>query len=361
MDYYRVDQALQAVIDATLALSNAQKGRIKQACEGVLLARSSQMSWVARRLRQTTHKDSRIQWLSRLLKTPYLRQEWVYAPFVKRILKQHKPESLHVLMDRTAFSVRDTDLVSFSLNFRKRAIPIGWEFMPHGMSGYDIQTSLIKRCYPLLPAGIPVIFHGDNEFGGVRLMQYLRDLGWDFIVGQSSQNYYRSYPNGNWQAFGDLAVTKTDSAYLQDVEVTKKYGYGLVNAFAFYKPRFGKKRRKQDIIYCATSLPITPALRRIGHRRWGVECQFRDMKSSGWRVQDCDLSHPKRREALVNILNICYLWATCLGRWLCKTSQRQLVDAKSKRHLSLFRIGWDWLVNQYSTQRSCPVLLTLYQ
>jgi len=145
------------------------------------------------------------------------------------------------------------------------------------------------------------------------------------------------------------------------VEVTKKYGYGLVNIFAFYKPRFGKNRRKQDIIHCATSLPTAPTLRCTGHRRWGVECQFRDMKSSGWNVQDCDLTHPKRREGLVNVLNLCYLWTTCLGRWLCKTSQRNLVDSKSKRHLSLFRIGWDWLVNQFRTGRECPALLRLYQ
>lgn len=361
MNYYGFENALQAVIDASMLLSSSQKRRIKEACAGVLLARSSELSWIARRLPQATNKDSRIKWLSRLLESDYMRQEYVYAPLVKQMLKQHKPSCLHLLMDRTAYSVHDTDLLSLSLNFRSRAIPIGWEFMPHGMSGYDIQTRLIKRCYPLLPPHIPVVFHGDNEFGGVRLMQYLRHLNWEFIVGQSSKNYYRSYPNGDWQTFGDLTVTQTQARYLKDVEVTKTHGYGLLNAFAFYKPRFGKKKRKQDIIYCATSLPIAPTLRRIGHRRWGVECQFRDMKSSGWQMQDCQISHPKRREGLLNILNVCYLWATGLGRWLCKTSQRHLVDAKPKRHLSLFRIGWDWLVNQYTTGRICPVLLTLYQ
>lgn len=361
MNYYRFEKALQAVIEDSMQLSSGQKRRIKEICEGVLLARSSQLSWIARRLPQATNKDSRIQWLRRLLKTEYMSQEFVYAPFVKKILECHKPSRLHVLMDRTVFSVHDTDLVSLSLNFRKRSIPIGWKFMPHGMSGYELQTNLIERCYPLLPPDIPVVFHGDNEFGGVRLMQYLRDLGWDFIVGQSSKNYHRSYPHGKWQTFGDLRVTKTQSVYLEDVEVTQKYAYGLVNAFAFYKPRFGKRRRKQDIIYCATSLPITPTIRRVGHRRWGVKCQFRDMKSSGWNIQNCDLTHPKQREGLLNVLNICYLWATSLGRWLCKTSQRNLVDSKSTRHLSLFRLGWDWLVNQYSTGRNCLALLTLYQ
>jgi hypothetical protein len=361
MDYYRFENALQAVIDASISLSSSQKGRIKQACEAVLLAGSSEISWIARWLPQTTSKDSRNQWLSRLLKTRYLCQEFVYEPFVKKLLKHHNPAQLHVLMDRTPFVVQDTDLVSISLNFRKRAIALGWEFMPHGMSGYDLQTRLIERCYGLLPSHIPIIFHGDCEFGSVRLMQYLQDLDWDFMVGQSSKNYYRSYPHGDWQTFGDLAVTKTRSIYLEDVEVTKTYGYGLVNIFAFYKPRFGKKRRKQDIIYCATSLPTAPTLRCTGHRRWGVECQFRDMKSSGWNVQNCHISDPKHREGLLTLLNMSYLWATSIGRWLCKTSQRRLVDAKSKRHLSLFRIGWDWLVNQYRTERQCPALLRLYQ
>ena len=63
-------------------------------------------------------------------------------------------------------------------------------------------------------------------------------------------------------------MSKKRSVYLANVEVTKEYGYGLLNIFAFYKPRFGKKHRKQDIIYCATSLPIAPTLRRTGQCRW---------------------------------------------------------------------------------------------
>lgn len=361
MDYYRVQEALQAVISETIPLSVAQRQRIVQVCEAVLLARSSQLSWLARRIVHPSNKDSRIQWLRRVLTTDYLHQDYVYGAFVKHVLKQSDLSQLHVLMDRTTFSAHETDLVSISFNFRKRAIPIAWTFMEHGMSDFELQKNLIDRCCSLMPELTSVVFHGDNEFGGVELMRYVRDLGWDFILGQSSKNYYRSYPSGTWQAFSTLPVSRTQAVYIEQVEVTKKHQYGLVNIFGFYKPRFGKKHRKQNIIYCATSLPITPSLRRIGHRRWGVECQFQDMKSSGWNLQNCDISHPKRREGLLNILNLCYLWTTCLGRWLCKTSQRHLVDAKPNRRLSLFRMGWDWLVNQYSTERQCPALLTLYQ
>ena len=361
MDYYRVREALQAVINETIPLSKAQRWRIGQICEAVLLARSSQISWLARRIVSRSHKDSRIQWLSRVLTRDYLHQDYVYGAFVKSVLQRSRIGQLHVMMDRTVFSIHDIDLVSISFNFRKRAIPIAWTFMAHGMSDFELQRELIKRCCGLLPAQTQVVFHGDNEFGSVDMMQYLRHLGWDFIVGQSSKNYYRSYPKGSWQLFGDLPVSKTRSAYKAQVEVTKAHQFGLVNIFGFHKPRFGKKHRKQNIIYCATSLPIAPTLRRVGHRRWGVECQFKDMKTSGWNIQNCDISHPQRREGLLNSLNLCYLWATCLGRWLCKASQRHLVDAKPDRRLSLFRIGWDWLVNQYVTEQHCPALLTLYQ
>jgi hypothetical protein len=326
----------------------------------VILAGSSQVSWIARQLAQTSQQDSRIQWLRRLLSSAYLCQEWVYAPFVHQLLEHYQPNVAHLLMDRTVFSVHETDLVSLSLYFRKRALPLGWVFMAHGMSDYALQVQLIERCYSVLPPQLSVIFHGDNEFGSVGLMQFIRHLGWDFIVGQSSKNYYRVYPHGDWQLFGDLTVTQSQAVYLHGIEVTKEYGYGLLNAFGFYRPRFGKKGRKQDILYCVTSLPITPTLRRVGQLRWGVECQFRDMKSSGWHLPESHLKDPKQREGLLVLLNLCYLWTTCLGRWLCKTSQRSHVDAKPTRHLSLFRLGWDWLVHQYRTERECPVLLRLY-
>lgn len=144
--------------------------------------------------------------------------------------------------------------------------------------------------------------------------------------------------------------------------MTKDYGYGPLNVFAFYQPRFkGRGERTRDIGYYATTLPITPALRRQGHQRWGIEGGFKDFKSAGWQVHESALRDAKRREGLMVILSLAYVWATGIGRWLCKVGKRQLVDSKQQRHLSLFRIGWDWLVHQYVMDLSCPALLTLYQ
>lgn len=356
-----MEECLQVLFEEIIPLSQAQNRHIREICVGVLLAGSSQLPRIARWLKHDSQQDSRIQWLRRLLEAKYMTQEYVYLPFVKQVLAGHHSSHLHVIMDRTPLSDKETDLLVLSVKFRNRAIPIGWQFMNHGMSGYEMQRTLIERCYPCLPPDIPVIFHGDCEFGSVNLMKYLRELRWDFIVGQSSKNYYRPSPTGNWHRLDTLPVTKKKAVYLQQIDMTKKHGYGALNLFAFYQPRFSNRKRKHNINYCATTLPITPPIRRIGANRWGIECSFKDFKSAGWQLQLSSLTHEKRREGLFIVLSLTYLWATCLGRWLCKTGQRCQVDSKSKHHLSLFRIGWDWLVHQYSRGLPCPTLLTLYQ
>ena len=361
MDYYGVEKSLQVLFERHIPLSRSQLRRLGDLCAGVLLAESPNLTKVARRLKRSGKQDSRVRWIKRLLGAKWMRQEHVYEPLVRQALNGHHARQFHVVMDRTDIVDHQTDLLSVTLNFRKRSIPLVWQFMPVGMSGYDRQAPLVKRAHRLLPKGIPVIFHGDNEFGGVQLMKLIRRLGWDFIVGQSKKNYYRPCSNGKADVLENLPVTKSKAVYLSHIELTKTHWYGPLNLFAFYKPAYSRRRRKRDVRYCATSLPIAPTIRRVGRRRWGIECCFKDFKSSGWDIEKTCLTAQNRQEGLMTVLSIAYLWATCLGRWLCKTSRRSQVDSRPKRNLSLFRIGWDWLVYQYRNDLPCPTLLTLYQ
>jgi len=360
MDYYGVEKSLQVLFERHICLSEAQIKRIRKACMGVLLAGSSQMTRIARWLKGAKQQDSRVQWLRRLLSTPYVQHEYVYKPLVKQAIQTHQHHRLHLIMDRSALNSGGTDLLSLSLYFRKRAVPLIWECMPHGMSGLDRQRRLIDRVQGILPESSTIIFHGDNEFGGVGLMKYVRRLGWDFMLGQSQSHCYRPHPDMGWKRLATLPVKRTRPLYLKDIELTKTHAYGGLNLLAFYQPRFKDDRRQRDIAYCATTLPITPALKPTGRRRWGIEPGFKDLKSSGWNLQLGQIPHQKRLDGLVTLLNTAYLWATCLGRWLCKSGRRAEVDAKTHRHLSLFRLGWDWLVQRYRQGEKCPTLLRLY-
>jgi Transposase DDE domain len=359
--YYDVaEKSLQAVFTQIIPLSHAQLGRVSELAVALILAGETSLSKIARQLAHNSDQDSRIRWIKRLLEAPFMTQAYLYQPWIKHLLQTHPVETLHLVSDRTDLIDHAIDLVSINLNFRKHALPIVWELCPTGMTSAETQISLLTRCKPLIPAERRVVFHGDNEFGSVAVMQWLRQQQWDFIVGQAAKHYYRPIPAQGVQQLGDLPVTPSQPVYRQNVELTKAHWFGPVNLFAFYQPVYHRNRRKQDIRYYATSLPIAPTVRRLGKRRWGIECFHKDIKSAGWQLPLSQIRHPQRLEGLLITLNLVYTWLTCLGRWLCKTSQRTCVDSHPHRHLSLFRLGWDWLVHVIRRQALCPDLSILY-
>jgi hypothetical protein len=359
MDYYGVEESLQVFLSKKLPLSPSQGGRISEACLAVMLAGSSHLSQVAKWLGHETQQRSRERWLRRLLDAPFMRQEFVYTPLVQELLASHPVSRLHLLMDRSSVVAGKTDLLSLSLLYRKRALPLVWDLMPTGMSGYEHQVALIERCQAVLPPAQEIIFHGDNEFGGIPLLICLRQLGWEALLGQNGKNCFHQGDH-KWQALNTLAVQRNRNLYLPAVYLTKDHDYGKVNLVAFYHPRFKNQRRQSDIRYLASTLPITPHLLVTGKARWGIECQFKDFNSAGWHVNSTDIRDHQRLEALLNLLSVAYLWATCLGRWLCKAGKRYLVDGHGQRGLSYFRIGWDWIVHQFRVHGTVPVLSRLY-
>jgi len=360
MQYDTTENSLQAVFQRLIPLSPAQLSRLRTLAIAVMLAGETHLTKIARQIPTPTQQDTRKRWIQRLLDAPFMTQTYVYEPYIQSILHTYNAPQLHLTMDRTDIRHHDLDLLSVNLSFRGRALPIVWELRATGMTSAETQKQLLSRCQRLIPAGRPVIFHGDNEFGSVALMRWLRQQGWDFIVGQAAKNYARSMTQQVPYQLDELPVTPTRAAYRSRVALTKAHWFGPVNVFAFYQPVYHRNRRKQDVRYYSTSLPLAPSIRRVGKRRWGVECFYKDLKSAGWQLPFSQIQAPQRLESLILTLNLVYTWAICVGRWLCKTSRRSIVDNKPKRHLSLFRLGWDWLVHCIRCQGFVPDISILY-
>ena len=156
-------------------------------------------------------------------------------------------------------------------------------------------------------------------------------------------------------------MTPRQACQVSKIELFAESLLGGINLLAFYAPHYTQTgERTREVCYLATSLPLTPGLCRLGRRRWGTEPFYRDYKSAGWQVTASQLKSPARQAGLLILLALAYLWSVCLGRWLCKTGQRRQVDSKATRHLSLFRIGWDWLLHLLRCDLPCPPLLRLY-
>jgi hypothetical protein len=290
-----------------------------------------------------------------------LTQEHLYQHFVRTLLQGITTPVWHLVIDRTPLWERELDLVTLSLNYRKRAIPLGWCLVQFGGAPLADYVDLLYRCYPLVPRSCHVIFHGDTEFGGAAMIRALVSFGWDFILAQKNTTCFRSSQQSDWHSLSELNVTPTRQVRVAHIELFKAHRVGGLNLLAFYQPHNTATCRKRDVCYLVTSLPLTPGVRRLGRRRWAIEPFHRDFKSAGWQITLSQLKHPTRKAGLLVICALVYAWTVCVGRWLCKTRRRRAIDAKAKRrHLSLFRLGWDWYLHRLRCGLPIPIISRLY-
>lgn len=360
MNYLSVEMSLQAAFVQAMPLSPAQTGRIAKVCNAILLAGEVPLTKIARFLKGDTQQDSRVRGIKRLLEADFLTQQRVYQPLLKQALGSFHAKPWHLVMDRTALW-EGVDLATISLNYHKRAMPLIWCCVPYGGAPEATYIQLLRQCVPLVPPDTPVIFQGDTEFGHSGMIRSLREIGWDFILAQPSHCVFRTSVKAEGTPLASLPVTAHHPCQVPQVELFSQQRLASINILAFYQPhRSPIHRDTGDICYLATSLPLTPSLRRLGRRRWGTEPFYRDYKSAGWQVTTSQLGSAQRQEGLLILLALNYLWTVCIGRWLCKTGQRRQVDSQPIRHLSLFRIGWDWLIHRLRSDLPIPPFLRLY-
>lgn len=359
--YDEIEKGLQAFLTNPCVVSASQLKRMVQLCAALVLASQCQLRLIARWVKRSGKQRDRIQWVRRCLDAAFLTPEYVYEPFVKHLLAQRYHLSVwHILIDRTHVEGWKEDVVMVSLYYRKRSLPLVWCSVPSGRTPSHVSLSLLKRVSALLPKGASVIFQGDCEFGNVAILEWVNEQGWDFIAAQTGQTHFRHRGSSTFQALSSLAVTPTRSQRLSHVFLSAQHDFGEINLYAFYQPHQNAGSRTREIQYLATSLPLSRLIRTLGKRRWGVECLFRDLKSSGWDIETSYVATAKRKSALLTLIALCYLWLTFIGRWLCKTRRRSLVDASAQRQLSLFQIGWDWLIHQWRCRQPCPHLSMVY-
>lgn len=74
-----------------------------------------------------------------------------------------------------------------------------------------------------------------------------------------------------------------------------------------------------------------------------IDETFRDDKSGGFQLEDCELSDPASVERLLLVMAVATLHLVTLGSYVVEHGQRPSVDGHWQRGLSYFQIGWRWL------------------
>jgi hypothetical protein len=74
-----------------------------------------------------------------------------------------------------------------------------------------------------------------------------------------------------------------------------------------------------------------------------IEEMYGDMKGHGFDLEATHLKDAARISRLFLGICIVFVWLITLGSWVVKRGYRHLVDHRSRRDKSCFRIGWDWI------------------
>jgi hypothetical protein len=302
---------------------------------GLFRAEHCSLHKVAKHLPLKTNKASKIQRLKRFLKNPGIVVGKIYTKIVKVMLEKWNGKSLELVMDRTEWGVFNLLLCGIAHN--KRVLPLGWRLLDHpGNSSFEEQKELLDSIRPLLPETCHVSLLGDGEFKSVELMEYALACGWDFHLGQSKSTWMK-FPSGKWKQLKSLKVSDGMPCYHQGVFLTEEHEFGPVNVIAYWD------REKERVRYVATSRRACRATLNWGKRRSWIEATFRDLKSGGFQLESSRITNPDRMNRLLLVMGVTYLWCYHAGRWVFKTGRRRQIDVGTKRNLSFFRMGLDWL------------------
>jgi hypothetical protein len=173
---------------------------------GIFLGRSVQLNNIAHKMPSRAKKLSTVKRFSHFLDNPAVRPRAWYDPFACWIIGSATARGqVHLITDSTriAFGFR---LVMVSLAYRRRSLPLVWmwERGTRGHSTGRSQVTLLTAVQGWLPPQVRVSVVGDCEFGRCSLIDYLRQMDWDYALRQFGSQTVWWQGNGRWQHVDSL-------------------------------------------------------------------------------------------------------------------------------------------------------------
>lgn len=321
---------------------------------GLCLSQSIHLKKIAAKLPFQVRQRSTVQRLSRFLQNKHFRVRRWYHDLAQQLLRQAATHGqVRLIIDSTKVGTRH-QLLMVALAYRKRALPIAWTWVKskRGHSGAHKQLALLRYIQELLPDEAQVMLVGDCEFGAVALLKQLDHWGWKYVLRQpSSIKVCVSAPK--WCSFIDLALARNKLIWYPHAIMTAEHLYHT-SLLAFWQPG------ESDPWLLATNVCTARKALRAYRRRMWIEEMFGDWKGHGVDLEKTRLRHIPRLSRLVFIVALLYLWLISRGAQTIKNSQRYLVDRKSRRDLSIFRIGLDMIDYLGACNRLLSIRLTPY-
>jgi hypothetical protein len=285
--------------------------------------------------------------LHRLLCNPRVGVRRWYHPLAQSLVERCSGGELRLVMDITKVGFNHR-LLTISLAYKRRTLPLVWS-VHRGRKGnisYKHQLALLEYVRQLVPSQAVVWVIADAGFEAVPLKQWLTAQRWHFVLRLPGKDKVRG-PGQPWIAVSQIPLAQGQTRPIGWVELTEKHAAG-----PFWLLLHWDKHEDEPWYLIADVADARLLLRHYRVRMWTEE-MYGDMKGHGFDLEATHLTHADRIDRLVLAVCLTFVWLLTLGSWVVKRGLRHLLDHKSRRDKSYFRLGWDWVEDCF--RRGQPV------
>lgn len=349
--YYRVQQQLRQW------LPKERITRIRNMAlliMGMHLSGAVHLSLIVRKWPVAGKDPSLVNRLWRFLNNPGLKVRRWYEPIVVELVQGLVGQPIRLVIDCTkvGFNYR---LMTIGLAYKRRTLPLVWS-VHRGRKGHTTvaqQLELFKYLAQLLPKEAEILVLGDTGFQSVRLLGWLRQQGWHFVIRQQGKNKV-CWPRQDWIKINQLALQPGQTRYIGWVRLTQKHKAGWFWLILHWE------KGQDEPWYLVSDQAGRRKLIRLYQTRMWIEEMYGDLKGHGFDLEATHLDNPERISRLFLAVCIAFVWFITLGSWLVKRGFRHFIDHKSRRDKSYFRLGWDWIERCLRLNLPIPFRFSLY-
>jgi hypothetical protein len=277
---------------------------------GLLLRKEVALESIGQGYLQDIKSDSRRVHTKRFLENKHVDYRTFYYPFISTILQQlllnNKLEKqLLLCIDGTALGKNHAALV-ISFIFDGTSIPFYW-ITRKGAKGHfseEQHIELIKDCsnflIPLLSKDYSVVLLGDGEFDGADLQKLCQDkLGWDYVLRTKCNTVL--YENDDIFYPYQLEINNGDYLFIENVAFAK--AKKVKSNFVLWH----QKELYEHAIPLITTFDEPMIATSLYNKRYSIERLFKGVKSSGFNVDETQLTKPKAIDNLLMTVFLAYI------------------------------------------------------